>query len=236
MDWHKKYPVIVYLYNGPHVQQIKTGFPGSGNLWYEYMAQHGYIVFTLDNRGMARRSRQFSDGIYKQFGKIEVEDQVAGIHWLKEQPWVDPARIGVFGWSYGGYMTAMLLAKASSEIAGGVAVAPVVDWALYDTFYTERYLDTPQHNAQGYELSGVLHWLDGLKSPLLLMHGMADDNVQFTNSTKLMATLQERGTQFELMTYPGGKHGLSTPAMRKHAFHAIADFFDTHVKSANPQH
>ena len=130
---------------------------------------------------------QFSDGIYKQLGKLEVEDQVAGIRWLKTQPFVDPQRIGVFGWSYGGYMTAMLLAKASDEIAAGVAVAPVVDWSLYDTFYTERYLDTPQHNAEGYELSGVLHWLDGLKSPLLLVHGMADDNVQFTNSTQLMA-------------------------------------------------
>ena len=194
------------------------------------MAQHGYVVFSLDNRGMARRGRRFSDGIYRQFGKVEVEDQVAGIHWLKQQPWVDGARIGVFGWSYGGYLTAMLLAKASDDIAAGVAVAPVIDWKLYDTFYTERYLDMPQHNAEGYERSGVLHWLDGLKSPLLLMHGMADDNVLFTNSTQLMSALQERGVQFDLMTYPGGKHGLSTPAMRKYAFHAIADFFDEHLR------
>lgn len=226
-DPARRYPVFDTYYGGPHGQVAVRGW---ADYFAEYMAQHGYVVFTLDNRGMARRGRQFSDGIYKQLGKIEVEDQVAGIHWLKSQAWIDPARIGVFGWSYGGYMTAMLLAKASNEIAAGVAVAPVTDWGLYDTFYTERYLDTPQHNAQGYELSGVLHWLDGLKSPLLLMHGMADDNVQFTNSTKLMAALQEHGTQFQLMTYPGGKHGLSTPAMRKHAFHAIADFFDAQVK------
>ena len=230
-DPQRHYPVFDTYYGGPHGQVAVRGW---ADYFAEYMAQHGYVVFTLDNRGMGRRSRQFSDGIYKQLGKLEAEDQVAGIQWLKSQPWVDAKRIGVFGWSYGGYMTAMLLAKASSEIAAGVAVAPVVDWAMYDTFYTERYLDTPQHDAPGYELSGVLHWLDGLKSPLLLMHGMADDNVQFSNSTKLMAALQERGVQFELMTYPGGKHGLSTPAMRKHAFHAIADFFDTHVKNANP--
>jgi dipeptidyl-peptidase-4 len=226
-DPSKRYPVFNTYYGGPHGQVVTRGWI---DYFSEYMAQHGYVAFSLDNRGMANRGRKFSDGIYKQFGKLEVEDQVAGIHWLKQQPWVDGNRIGIFGWSYGGYMTSMLLAKASNELAGGVAVAPVVDWSLYDTAYTERYLDTPQRNAGGYELSGVLHWLDGLKAPLLLIHGMADDNVQFTNSTKLMAALQERGIQFELMTYPGGKHGLSTPAMRKHAFHAIADFFDKHVK------
>ena len=227
LDANKRYPVFDTYYGGPHGQVAVRGWV---EYFAEYMAQHGYVVFSLDNRGMARRGRKFSDGIYRQLGKVEVEDQVAGIHWLMQQPWVDEKRIGVFGWSYGGYMTAMLLAKASNEIAAGVAVAPVVDWNLYDTFYTERYLDTPQHNADGYELSGVLHWLDGLKSPLLLIHGMADDNVQFTNSTKLMAALQERGVQFDLMTYPGGKHGLSTPAMRKHVFHAIADFFDREVR------
>ncbi|TLY52305.1 MAG: S9 family peptidase [Gammaproteobacteria bacterium] len=228
-DPAKHYPVFNTYYGGPHGQVVTRGWT---DYFAQYMAQHGYVVFSLDNRGMARRSRAFSDGIYRQLGKLEVEDQLVGIRWLKTQPWVDPARIGVFGWSYGGYMTAMLLAKASTEIAAGVAVAPVTDWSLYDTFYTERYLDTPQHNAEGYELSSVLHWLDGLKSPLLLAHGMADDNVLFTNSTKLMAALQSGGTPFQLMTYPGGKHGMSTPAMKKHIFHAIADFFDANVKNA----
>ena len=226
-DPSKRYPVFDTYYGGPHGQVVTRGWI---DYFAEYMAQNGYIVFSLDNRGMGRRSRQFTDGIYKQLGKIEVEDQIAGIAWLKSQPWVDPSRIGIFGWSYGGYMTAMLLAKASNDIAMGVAVAPVVDWSLYDTFYTERYLDTPQHNPGGYELSGVLHWIDGMKSPLLLVHGMADDNVQFTNSTKLMSALQENGIAFDLMTYPGGKHGLSTPAMRKHAFHTIANFFDAKLK------
>ena len=222
-----RYPVLDTFYGGPHVQTVARSW---GDLFPEYMAQRGYVVFTLDNRGMARRGRKFSDGIYKQLGNIEVDDQMAGIHWLKAQPWVDGARIGTFGWSYGGFMSSMLLAKHSDEIAAGVVVAPVIDWSLYDTFYTERYLSTPQRNALGYEQSGVLHWLTGLKSPMLLAHGMADDNVQFTNSTKLMAALQNQGTQFELMTYPGGKHGLSTPAMHKHVFHAIVDFFDAHLK------
>jgi dipeptidyl-peptidase-4 len=229
-DPAQRYPVFDNYYGGPHGQ---TAVRAWGSLLFDqYMAQHGYVVFHLDNRGMARRGRRFSDPIYRQLGKVEVEDQVAGIRWLKSQPWIDPERIGVFGWSYGGYMTTMLLAKASDEIAAGVAVAPVTDWSLYDTFYTERYLDTPQHNADGYLLSSPLHWADGVKKPLLLMHGMADDNVLFTNSTQLMAALQQHGTHFDLMTYPGGKHGLSTPEMKKHAYHEIADFFDAKVKGA----
>jgi len=227
-DATHRYPVFDTYYGGPHGQVVTRGW---GDFFAEYMAQHGYVVFSLDNRGMGRRGRRFTDGIYKQLGKLEVEDQLAGIRWLNAQSWIDPDRIGVFGWSYGGYMTAMLLAKAPDQVAAGVAVAPVVEWNLYDTFYTERYLDAPQRNADGYALSGVLHWIDGIGSGrLLLVHVMADDNVQFTNSTMLMSALQQRGTQFELMTYPGAKHGLSTPWMRKHVYHAIADFFDTHVR------
>ena len=225
-DATKKYPVMLHFYGGPTAQMAADTWP---DLFDEYMAQHGFVVFTLDNRGMARRGRAFSDPIYHQLGDIEVDDQRAGIAWLKQQPWVDASRIGTFGWSYGGYLSTMMLAKDSSELAGGVAVAPVTDWRLYDTFYTERHLGLPRDNDAGYTRSAVFAWLDGLTSPLLLIHGMADDNVLFLNSTKLMAALQQRGTQFQLMTYPGGKHGLSTPEMRKHAFTAIADFFQRQI-------
>ncbi len=225
-DAGKKYPVMLHFYGGPTAQMATDSWP---DLFDEYMAQHGFAVFTLDNRGMARRGRAFSDPIYRQLGDIEVADQRAGIAWLKQQPWVDASLIGTFGWSYGGYLSTMMLAKDSSELAGGVAVAPVTDWRLYDTFYTERYLGLPRDNDAGYTRSAVFAWLDGLTSPMLLIHGMADDNVLFLNSTKLMAALQQRGTQFELMTYPGGKHGLSTPEMRKHVFTAIADFFQRQI-------
>lgn len=228
-DPARRYPVFVFYYGGPHRQRVTRDW---GDHFLQYMAQHGYVVFTLDNRGTSRRERRFTDAIFRQLGNVEVEDQISGLHWLKQQPWVDGARIGVFGWSYGGYLTTMLLAKASDEVAGGVAVAPVTDWSLYDTFYTERYLGRPQDNAAGYIRSGTFAWLDGLTAPLLLVHGMADDNVLFTHSTRLMAALQERGTPFELMTYPGGKHGLSTPAMKKHAYTLIADFFERKVKAA----
>jgi dipeptidyl-peptidase-4 len=228
----KRYPVFMTYYGGPGKQYVNRAW---GNHFEQVMAERGYVVFALDNRGTPRRGRKFSDAIFRQLGRSEVADQLAGIAWLKQQPWVDGDRIGIFGWSYGGYQTLMLLSKASDRIAAGVAVAPVTDWGLYDTHYTERYLDTPLHNPQGYELSGVLHWLGGLKSPLLLVHGMADDNVLFANSTKLMSALQQSGTQFRLMTYPGGKHGLSTPALKKHAYTLIANFFDETLKPANPR-
>ena len=224
-DPARRYPVLVYLYGGPGSQLGANRWDARG-LFMQYLAQQGYLVFTLDNRGTPRRGRAYSDPIKNQLGAVEVEDQLAGVRWLKQQPWVDAQHVGVFGWSYGGYMTLMLLAKASDQFAGGVAVAPVTDWHLYDTAYTERYLGMPRDNAAGYEASGVFQWLSGLRAPLLLAHGMADDNVLFANSTRLMAALQTQGTQFRLMTYPGGKHGLSTPAMQKHLFHTIAGFLN----------
>jgi len=228
-DPTKKYPVFDTYYGGPHAQLVTNGW---GDYFNQYMANQGYVVFTLDNRGMARRGRKFEDPIYEQLGAVEVDDQLAGIDWLKTQPWVDGRRIGVFGWSYGGYMTTMLLSKASKEIAGGVAVAPVTDWRLYDTFYTERYLGRPQDNEAGYTRSSPFAWLDGLTSKLYLVHGMADDNVLFVNSTKLMAELQKRGTQFQFMAYPGAKHGLNLPGQRSHVYHLITNFFDREIKGA----
>ena len=190
------------------------------------MAQQGFVVFRLDNRGSGRRERQFTDTLYGNLGKHEVEDQVAGIDWLAKQSFVDPKRIGVFGWSYGGFMTLRLLAAASDKIAMGVSVAPVTDWALYDTHYTERYVGgTPKSVPQAYEQSGVFAHLDGMKSKLLLIHGMADDNVLFTNTTRLIDDLVKRNVQFELMTYPGAKHGISGRTSQRHVFGMIESFF-----------
>jgi dipeptidyl-peptidase-4 len=209
-DPAKRYPVVVYVYGGPASQTVTDSWPGRGDhLFNQYLAQQGYVVFSLDNRGTPRRGRDFGGALYGVQGTVEVDDQLRGVAWLKQQPWVDPARIGVQGWSNGGYMTLMLLAKASDTYACGVAGAPVTDWGLYDTHYTERYMNLPGNNAKGYEEARVLSHIDGLRSRLLLIHGMADDNVLFTNATVLMSALQKRGQPFEPMTYPGAKHGLS---------------------------
>jgi len=222
-DPAKRYPVFLFTYGGPHSQRVTRTW---GNYFDQYMAQQGFVVFRLDNRGSGRRERQFTDTLYGNLGKHEVEDQVAGIDWLAKQSFVDPKRIGVFGWSYGGFMTLRLLAAASDKIAMGVSVAPVTDWALYDTHYTERYVGgTPKSVPQAYEQSGVFAHLDGMKSKLLLIHGMADDNVLFTNTTRLIDDLVKRNVQFELMTYPGAKHGISGRTSQRHVFGMIESFF-----------
>jgi len=224
----KRYPVFLSTYGGPHAQHVQRKW---GSLFDQYMAQQGYVVFRLDNRGSFRRERRFTDATYLSLGKREVEDQVTGIDWLAQQSFVDPKKIGVFGWSYGGFMSLRLLAAASDKIAAGVSVAPVTDWALYDTHYTERYVGaTPHGNAQAYTDSGVFAHLDGLKSPLLLVHGMADDNVLFTNTTRLIEQLVNRNVQFDLMTYPGAKHGISSRAGQRHVYGLIDSFFRKHVK------
>ena len=223
----KKYPVYLFTYGGPHSQRVQRNW---GSLFDQYMAQQGFIVFRLDNRGSARRERVFTDANYHQLGKVEVQDQLTGIEWLGQQSYVDAKRIGVFGWSYGGFMTLRLLAQASDKIAMGVSVAPVTDWTLYDTHYTEQFMGTPKENAAGYTDSSVYAHLDGLKSPLLLMHGMADDNVLFTNTTRMIDALVQRNVQFELMTYPGAKHGISGRAPQRHVFGNIEAFFKKHLK------
>ena len=229
-DPARRYPVAVYVYGGPAAQTVTNAWPGRGDhLFNQYLAQRGYVVFSLDNRGTPRRGRDFVGALYGRQGTVEVEDQLRGVAWLKQQPWVDGARIGVQGWSNGGYMTLMLLAKASDAYACGVAGAPVTDWGLYDSHYTERYMDLPARNASGYEQARVLTHIEGLRSRLLLIHGMADDNVLFSNSTALMSALQKRGRTFELMTYPGAKHGLSG-ADALHRYRLAEDFLGRCLK------
>ncbi|MEM9667833.1 MAG: S9 family peptidase [Pseudomonadota bacterium] len=229
-DETKKYPVIVQVYGGPHAQTVV-------NQWHpvsdQYFTREGYILFRLDNRGMANRGREFEDVIYRQMGGPEVRDQLAGVDWLKSQPFVDPERIAIQGWSYGGYMTLMTLLQApAGTFAAAIAGAPVTDWSLYDTFYTERYMDTPEDNADGYAASSVFPHIDNLEDPLLLIHGMADDNVVFENSTRLMAELQKRGKTFDLMTYPGERHGIRDEELQIHLMRTRMNFLNRHLKSA----
>ena len=232
-DASKRYPVFLFVYGGPHSQQVTRQW---GNVFKQYMAQQGFVVFTLDNRGSSRRERAFTDAIYGEFGPHEVEDQLTGVDWLAKQSFVDPKRVGVFGWSYGGFMTLRLLEAGSDKIAMGVSVAPVTDWALYDTHYTEQFMGTtPQANPKAYAAAGVLSHLDGLKSPLLLVHGMADDNVLFTNTTRLIDAMVNRNIQFQLMTYPGAKHGISSRAGQRHVYGLIESFFKKNLQPGQGQ-
>ena len=197
------------------------------------LAADGFVVFTLDNRGTGYRGVAFDAPLFRRLGHVEVTDQLTGVQFLRSLPYVDENRIGILGWSYGGYMTLMCMFQAPDVFAAGVSGAPVTDWTLYDTHYTERYLGTPQRNPEGYQASSVFPYVGNLNGPLLVIHGMADDNVLFTNSTKLMKTLQEDGRPFDVMTYPGSKHALlRVPASGRHGYRQILRFFNTHLKDS----
>ena len=227
-DPSKRYPAIVDVYGGPGVQRVLNNWHGSS--FTQILTRAGYVVFTLDNRGSASRGTAFQAPIHRRLGDVEVTDQVQGARWLMSQSFVDPARIGVWGWSYGGYMTLNLMFKAPDVFRAGVAGAPVTDFALYDTHYTERYLDRPQDNAAGYAASSVLPYAKDLKGKLLVMHGMADDNVLFLNSTKLFRRLQDLSKPFDVMVYPGAKHGLMRQNDGRHGYKMILRFFDENLK------
>lgn len=227
-DPAKKYPVIVRVYGGPHAQRVTNSWSNT-NLWTQVMLKRGYLVFQLDNRGSNYRGTKFENAIYKHLGVAEVNDQVAGVKYLRSLDFVAPNRIGIYGHSYGGYMALMALFKAGDYFAAGVSGAPVTDWLLYDTHYTERYLSHPATNKTGYEQSAVFPFIDGFKGKLLLYHGMADDNVLFSNSTKLMSMMQDKAMQFESMVYPGKKHSLRGKNTRIHQYNMIANFFDRNL-------
>ncbi len=226
----KRYPVVFDLYGGPGNQYVQRNWMGGGRamqgLFRQVLAQHGFIVFSLDNRGSAFRGTAFEAPILRRLGKVEVEDQLRGVEFLRSLPFVDADRIGVMGWSYGGYMTLMAMTTAPTVFKAGVAGAPVTDWRLYDTHYTERYLGDPVENALGYLASSTAPYAKNLSGRLLLVHGMADDNVLFTHSTQLMKQLQDANVQFDLMAYPGGKHGLIRQAdMGPHFYEMVLRFF-----------
>jgi len=225
----RQYPVFLHVYGGPTSRVVLNRW-GRRHLVDQFMAQSGYLVFSIDNRGIVGQGMKFQEPAYKKLGIVEVADQMAGVEFLRNLPFVDQNRIGVFGWSYGGYMALMMQMQHPGSFAAGVAVAPVTDWALYDTHYTERYLGMPRDEqglpTEAYRLGNVLTYASQLSDPMLLIHGMADDNVLFTHSTMLMQQLQDQAIPFELMTYPGEKHGISGTGQRLHVYRHWVDFFN----------
>ncbi|MDX3773542.1 DPP IV N-terminal domain-containing protein [Chromatiaceae bacterium AAb-1] len=224
-----QYPVIVSVYGGPHAQRVTNSW-SNRDLYFHYLVQQGYIIFQLDNRGSFNRGVAFESPIYKKLGDIELQDQIQGVEYLRSLPHVDSKRIGIYGHSYGGYMAIMAMFNAADYFSAGVSGAPVTDWSLYDTHYTERYLGHPATNAEGYRQSAVFPYADGLKGKLLIYHGMADDNVLFTHSTKLYQVLQDKGLLFDMVNYPGAKHSMFGQATQTHLHKTITDFFNRHLQ------
>lgn len=228
-DPSKKYPVIVYLYNGPHVQLITNGFPESGNLWYEYMAQHGYIVFSMDGRGSGNRGLKFEQATFRQLGAKEMDDQLKGVDYLKSLPFVDADRMGVHGWSFGGFMTTSLMLRHPGIFKCAVAGGPVIDWSMYEVMYTERYMDTPQENPQGYEDNNLLTKTKNLKGKLLMIHGAQDNVVVWQHSIRFIKACVDNGIQLDYFVYPGHEHNVLGKD-RVHLMQKITDYFDDFLK------
>jgi dipeptidyl-peptidase-4 len=224
-DAKRKYPVLVYLYNGPHVQLVTNSFLGGASHWMLQAAERGYIVFTVDGHGSDNRGRAFEQAVHRQLGTVEVADQLRGVEYLKSLPYVDATRMAVHGWSFGGFMTTSLMVKAPDTFKVGVAGGPVMDWSMYEVMYTERYMDTPQENPEGYATAALPDKCDKLKGDLLLIHGGIDDVVLPEHSYAFIKSSVSKGVQLDFFIYPGHPHNVRGKD-RLHLMTKVLDHID----------
>ena len=221
-----QYPLLTYVYGGPGSQMVNNEWMSDREGWFHVLAQRGYLVACVDNRGTGGRGRDFSHGTYAQLGKLEVQDQIASAKYLGQLPYVDADRIGIWGWSYGGYMSSLALFMGNEVFKAAIAVAPVTSWRFYDSVYTERYLQTPQLNAEGYDRYSPLSHVDKLRGNFLLIHGTGDDNVHFQNAVMLQDALIAANKQFDWFYYPNRNHGIYGGNTRLHLFTMMTDFVE----------
>jgi dipeptidyl-peptidase-4 len=230
-DAARRYPAIVMVYGGPHAQNVRDSWAGAN--WEQALAQRGYVIWRMDNRGTSFRGHSFETPVNRQLGRMELADQLEGLDYLLAQGYVDPKRVGIYGWSYGGFMTLYAMTHAPERFAAGIAGAPVTDWRHYDTIYTERYMGLPAQNAEGYRNASPVNAAGKLAGKLLLVHNFQDDNVLFQNSQHMMEALQKAGKQFDSMFYPLKSHGV-TGALRLHLLQTTTEFLDRHLLGAGP--
>jgi dipeptidyl-peptidase-4 len=222
----KKYPVVVVVYGGPHAQSVRNAWAGLS--WEQVLAQRGFLIWQLDNRGSAGRGHAFETPVFRNLGAQELEDQKQGVKYLEASGYADTARMGVYGWSYGGFMTLYSLANAPGLFRAGIAGAPVVDWRNYDSIYTERYMGLPEDNGGGYKSSAPVAKAGFIQARLMLVHNFQDDNVHFQNSMQMADALQREGKQFEMMIYPQKTHGVTGP-VRRHMLESFTRFFEQNL-------
>ncbi len=224
-----KYPVLIYVYGGPHAQMINNTWTGGAGFWLNYMAQQGYVIFTLDNRGSANRGFEFESIIHRQLGETEMADQMAGVRYLKSLAYVDSTRIGVDGWSYGGFMTISLMLRQPGVFKVACAGGPVIDWKWYEVMYGERYMDTPMQNQDGYKKASLLNYAGNLSGKLLIIHGTNDNTVVWQNSLMFLDECIKQQKQVDYFVYPGAGHNMTGKA-RIHLFNKITGYFSDYLK------
>ena len=225
-DKNKRYPVLIYVYGGPGNQQVSNSYGYSDYYWYHMLAEKGYVVFCFDGRGTGGRGAKFKKQTYGDLGRMECEDAIAAARWLGQQEWVDKDRIGIWGWSFGGYLSTLSLLKGNDVFKMAIAVAPVMNWRYYDNIYTERFLGLPKDNAKGYDENSPLNFAEQLKGNYLLIHGTGDDNVHFQNSAEMVEKLENAGKQFEFRIYPNKNHSIydATGNTRLNLYELMTDF------------
>ena len=223
-DPNQKYPVLMYQYSGPGSQQVSNSWYNGNTLWFNHLTQKGIIVVCVDGRGTGYRGASYKKITYKNLGKHEIEDQIAAAKWLGQLPYIDKDRIGIFGWSFGGYISSLAMTKGADIFKLGIAVAPVTNWRFYDTIYTERFLQTPQENPEGYDKNSPINFAHLMKGKYLLIHGTADDNVHYQNAIEMAEALIQNNKDFEFMTYPDKNHGIYGGNTRHHLYKKMTDF------------
>jgi dipeptidyl-peptidase-4 len=223
-DASKKYPVFMTVYGGPGHNTVENQWEGSNYLWYQYLAQKGYVVVSVDNRGTGNRGEAFKKSTYKQLGKLETEDQIEAAKYMAAQSYVDAARIGIQGWSYGGYMSSLCITKGADFFKMAIAVAPVTNWRFYDSIYTERFMQTPAENESGYDDNSPINHVARLKGKYMLVHGTGDDNVHFQNSAEMVTALVKANKQFDSFYYPDKNHGIYGGNTRLHLYTQMTNF------------
>ena len=228
-DPNKEYPVLVAIYGGPGHNTVTNSWGGSTMLWHHMLAQQGYIVASCDPRGTMYRGRDFMHSTYMQLGKLETEDFIDFAGYLGSEGYIDAERIGMHGWSYGGYMTSLCMTKGADVYKAGIAVAPVTNWKYYDTIYTERFMRTPEENEDGYEDNSPINHVDLLKGPFLLVHGSADDNVHYQNTMQMVDQLVYANKPFDLFIYPNKNHGIYGGPTRLHLFTKMTAFLNVNL-------
>jgi dipeptidyl-peptidase-4 len=224
-DPNKEYPVLVHVYGGPGINTVNDAWGGHNFLWHMLMAQKGYIVVSVDPRGTGYRGVGFKKSTYKELGKKETKDVNDASKWLAEQDYVDDERIGIWGWSYGGYLTSLCMTKGHEYFDAGAAVAPVTNWRYYDTIYTERFMQTPEENPDGYDDNSPINHVGKLEDPYLIVHGATDDNVHLQNTMMMVRELVKKNKDFEQFIYPNRDHSIAGGTTRLHLFEKLTSFF-----------
>lgn len=227
-DPSKKYPTLVYVYGGPHSQLVTDSWLGGTNLYFNYLASKGYIIWTLDNRGTSFRGADFEQVIHRHLGDIENKDQMVGVNYLKSLPYVDATRIGIDGWSYGGFMTLTLTLRNPGVFKVATCGGPVIDWKYYEIMYGERYMDTPEQNPEGYKKACLLNYVDQLQGKVLVIHGAQDNTVVWQNSLQFIQTCIQKGKQVDYFVYPNHEHNVRG-IDRLHLYHKLADYYDQNL-------